>query len=151
MQKQYNKNVKYFDYQVGEKVWIKKKVYKPGENRKLSPRKIGPWIVVRKCSNGVNFEIENEKDKKRKIIHHNRLYPFNKSKRIHKVPIERELQSDNDISSSEEETEGDIVPADSEDEAEIVEPRYPTRNRRQPERDGYVSWDVVDSSLTGDS
>ena len=35
MQKQYNREIKFFDYKVGEKVWIKKKTYKPGENRKL--------------------------------------------------------------------------------------------------------------------
>ena len=74
MQKEYNKKVQFFDYKAGEG-WMKKKRFKPGENRKLSPRKTGPWTVIRKCNNGVNCEIENDKNKKQNIIHHNRLYP----------------------------------------------------------------------------
>ena len=86
MQKEYNKKVQFFDYKTGEKVWMKKKRFKPGENRKLSPRKTGPWTVIRKCNNGVNFEIENDKNKKRNIIHHNRLFPYDRKK-----PVSAEL------------------------------------------------------------
>ena len=45
MMRQYNKNVKFFDYQAGDKVWVKRRHYKPGENRKLSPRNTGPWTI----------------------------------------------------------------------------------------------------------
>ena len=118
---------------------LRKKTYKPGENRKLSPTKIGPWIVLRKCSNGVNFEIENEKDRKRKIIHHNRLQPYFRSRSPEKVTAERFDSPSNTDSSSSDEDETALIPVS----------RYPIRNRRQPDRDGYISWDVVDTALDG--
>ena len=74
MMKQYNKNVRFFDYKPGEKVWVKRRYFKPGENRKLAPRKSGPWTIVEKKPNGVNFKIQNEKQTK--IIHHDRLVPY---------------------------------------------------------------------------
>ena len=77
MQSQCNKKLNFFDYKVGAKVWVKKKNYKTGENRKLAPRKTGPWTIWRKCNNGVNYEVVNDSDKKVKIIHHNILYPYN--------------------------------------------------------------------------
>ena len=136
MQNQYNRKIKCFDYKVGEKVCVKKKTHKPGENRKLSPRKIGPWIVLRKCSNGVNFEIENEKDRRRTIIYHNRLQPYFRSRSPEKVMTERFDSPSNTDSSSSDEDETTLVP----------EPPYPTRNRRQPNPDG-MGWDVVDNAL----
>ena len=36
---------------------IKYKHYKTGENRKLAPRRGGPWIVLEKLPNGVNFKV----------------------------------------------------------------------------------------------
>ena len=75
MMKQYNKNIMFFDYKPGEQVWVKRKRFKPGENRKLAPRKSGPWTVVEKLPNGVNFRIINEK-KDTKVIHHDRLIPY---------------------------------------------------------------------------
>ena len=56
--KQYNKKLKFNDYIEGDKVWLKAKYYKTGENRKLAPRRGGPWTVLRKLPNGVNFEIK---------------------------------------------------------------------------------------------
>ena len=54
---------------------MKNKHYKSGENRKLAPRRNGPWIVLRKLPNGVNFQIENSR-KEQKVVHHDRLLPF---------------------------------------------------------------------------
>ena len=45
-----------------------------GGGRKLSPRKSGPWIILAKKQNGVNFEIVNDKQQM-EIIHHDRLIP----------------------------------------------------------------------------
>ena len=64
MQKQYNKNVRFNNYKVGDKAWLKVKHYKTGENRKLSPRKTGPWTILEKLPNGVNFRVINDLSKK---------------------------------------------------------------------------------------
>ena len=37
MQRQYNKKLNFYDYQPGDRAWLKKKHYKTGENRKLAP------------------------------------------------------------------------------------------------------------------
>ena len=137
MQKEYNKKVQFFDYKAGETVWMKKKRFKPGENRKLSPRKTGPWTVIRKCNNGVNFEIENDKNKKRNIIHHNRLYPYDRKK-----PVSAELIA-NDADTEEYESEISSSSEESQVENEPIR-RYPLRSRRAPNREGYISWDVID-------
>ena len=68
----HNKNLRFFDYKAGEKVWLKMKHYKSGENRKLSPRQSGPWTVMEKLPNGVNFCIVNDSTKNEKIVHHDR-------------------------------------------------------------------------------
>ena len=73
MRKQYNKKIKVYDYKIGQSVWLKKKYYKTGESRKLSPRRTGPREIVEKMSNGVNFKIRNT------IVHHDRLTHVKKS------------------------------------------------------------------------
>ena len=55
---------------------LKVKYYKTGENRKLAPRYSGPWTVLRKLPNGVNFEIYNTNTSAKKIVHHDRPIPF---------------------------------------------------------------------------
>ena len=75
MQRHYNKNIHFNDYREGQKVWLKNKHYKSGENRKLAPRRNVPWITLRKLPNGVNFQIENSR-KEQKVVHHDRLLPF---------------------------------------------------------------------------
>ena len=74
MQRQYNKNLRFIDYAKGQKVWLKVKYYKSGENQKLSPRRNGPWSVVDKLPNGVNFRIKNDRNEE-KVVHHDRIYP----------------------------------------------------------------------------
>ena len=76
MQAQYNQKLRFIDHQDGDKVWLKVKFYKTGENRKLAPRRGGPWTVLRKLPNRVNFEIQNDKTKEKKIVHHDRLTPL---------------------------------------------------------------------------
>ena len=67
-QQHYYKNIRYVDYIVGQKVWLKVKHYKTGEHRKLAPRRDGPWTVIEKLPNGVNFRIENSHKEKRLFI-----------------------------------------------------------------------------------
>ena len=74
MQQQYNRNLCFINYSEGQQVWLKVKHYKTGENRKLAPRRDGPWKIISKLPNGVNFQIENSR-KERKIVHHDRLSP----------------------------------------------------------------------------
>ena len=76
MQAKYNKNLRFINHQEGEKVLLKVKHYKTWENRKLAPRYSGPWTVLRKVPNGVNFEIYNPNTSAKKIMHHDRLIPF---------------------------------------------------------------------------
>ena len=76
MMKQDNKNIRFHNYADGDNVWLKIKHFKTGESRKLSPRRNGPWIVIKKLPNGVNFEIRNKHTSETKIVHHNRLSPI---------------------------------------------------------------------------
>ena len=73
MQQQYNMNIRFNDYKLGEKVWLKTKQYKSGEHRKLSPQRNGPWRVLEKLPNGVNFRIINDQTRQSKLVHHDRL------------------------------------------------------------------------------
>ena len=74
MQQYYNKNIRFHNYVVGEKVWLRKKLYKVGENKKLSPRRTGPWTVVERKENGVTFRIKSGNTEK--VVHHNRMVPI---------------------------------------------------------------------------
>ena len=62
MQRQYNKKLRFVAYQNGQKVWLKVKHYKTGENQKLAPRSTGPFTVVERMPNGVNFRIINDEN-----------------------------------------------------------------------------------------
>ncbi len=57
-------------------MWLSVKYYKTGENRKLSPRRRGPWTVMQKLPNVLNFKIFNNHTRETKIVHHDRLTPF---------------------------------------------------------------------------
>ena len=132
MMRQYNKNIKYFNYLPGEGVWVKRRNFKPGESRKLAPRKSGPWTIVEKKSNGVNFEIVNSKGES-KIIHHDRLVPINqyqhkkktnfpKTQNITDTPQNKETEpAPNFIYSSEDSSDDECVPGESGSETEREE------------------------------
>ena len=45
MRQSYNKSIRLHRYTIGDKVWLRNKYYKPGENPKLAPRRSGPWSV----------------------------------------------------------------------------------------------------------
>ena len=59
MQAQYYQKIRFINYKVGDKVWLKVKHYKTDKIRKLAPRRRGPWTVTKKLPNGVTFEIMN--------------------------------------------------------------------------------------------
>ena len=162
MIKQYNKKLKFNDYVEGDKVWLKVKFYKTGENRKLAPRRGGPWVVVRKLPNGVNFEIKNVATREVKIVHHDRLTPVREHDTHQptqlcrgEVPTlhpsatdtESDTESDDgtfrgDASHSDyEPSSADESSADSEVNEE--ERRYPSRNRTQRNIPGAVPWSAV--------
>lgn len=154
MQRHYNKNIRFNDYKEGQKVWLKNKHYKSGENRKLAPRRNGPWFVLRKLPNGVNFRIENSR-KEQKVVHHDRLLPF--------IERDAELMSDEEpnqielseeelsvVSESSSESSASDYEEDLQDELnqqlqeDIVARRnYPRRNRRVRELPDAIPWNVI--------
>ena len=155
MQKQYNKNLNFKDYAQGEKVWLKVKYYKTGENRKLSPRRNGPWTVLFKMPNGVNFRIVNDKSREEKVVHHDRLSPV-KGAIIPSALPSAPVDPTTDSSDSDSDAHSGYVPSSnssSEDDLPDeggIEPqasRYPRRNRQQRSIPGGVSWNEVDNGL----
>ena len=65
----HNQNTRFNTYSPRENVCLKQKLYRTGENRKLAPRRDGPWTVTKWLPNGVNFLIRNS-DGEQKIVHH---------------------------------------------------------------------------------
>ena len=73
MKRCFDEKTNFHVLQEGDKVWLRKKCYKTGENKKLSPRRTGPWTIAENLANGVNFRITIDGDKTEKVVHHNRL------------------------------------------------------------------------------
>ena len=153
MKKDYDKNIRIYDYKEGSKVWLKVKHYKSGETRKLSPRRTGPWTVVRKLPNGVNFEITNDASKEKKIVHHDRLSPakirvLDSDATSDLVPVPQRTNFPRGNADYSSESESDISDIDADVEFDGNEPaveprRYPRRPRAQRHIPGAVSWDEV--------
>ena len=151
MQQHYNKKIRYIDYIVGQKVWLKVKHYKTGENRKLAPRRVGPWTIVEKLPNGVNFRIENSL-KERKVVHHDRLVPVvqNEPSTIPsnhcRLPTEpspdnSDQYSASDYSDTELECESDSSDeSDTEEDHERLRPRREIRTRQLS---GTIPWSAL--------
>ena len=134
MVKQYNTNLKVFKYSLEDKVWLQKKTFKKDENKKLAPRKSGPWTVTKICPNGVNYQITEDRSGNTKVVHHNRIVPIKQGKdSTHSCFPFHETE----MSSSSEE--------DEHEEDSEVERRYPVRNRPQRIVPGTISWDVLDA------
>ena len=148
-------NIKY--YNIGDKVWLRKKFYKAGENRKLSPRRTGPWTVTAIMGNGIDFGIKLDGSLTEKVVHHNRLMPVKKSNVQAYVPTNvtagrfqtptvplpedgvNKPVSENDTTDSEHSINEDRYASDEE-----VEPRYPVRQRPQRVIPGAIPWDAID-------
>ena len=144
MQAQYNKNIRFIDHKAGDKVWLKVKYYKTGENRKLAPRRRGPWTVIKKLPNGVNFEIVNDQTRDKKIVHHDRLSPIregteeegearhitiNRRTSIKgRKPDNSDASDSTDSESSDSDDSNDYSP-DTDDDNQVQHRQYPLRNR----------------------
>lgn len=162
MQSHYNRKLRVVDYRVGQNVWLQTKHYKTGENRKLAPRRNGPWKITAKLPNAVNFEIANARGEK-KIVHHNRMSPVTERTDNHadgssveedvypseRAPVENSAESS--TSSSEEETySSDHSFSDDDQDREVEEAgdnhirrAYPLRVRRQRRISDCLPWDAI--------
>ena len=173
MQAQYNKNLRFHDYKEGDQVWLKVKYYKTGENRKLSPRRNGPWTVLRKLPNGVNFEILKDKTQEQKIVHHDRLSPCKiipfvepsigypnrpttttgsaKGKNVVNDTVYSSVNSEESSKDSEEsasseseiEYDNDSDTEVSDNDHEIPDRRYPQRQRRARQLPENIPWNAI--------
>ena len=98
MKNMYDKKTthKFSPYAMGDKVWLRKKCYKTGENRKLSPRRTGPWTVIETFPNLVNFRIKLGNIEN--VVHYNRLSPVKESPVTNTVDVtEANRTRNNDI------------------------------------------------------
>ena len=172
MQAQYNKNLRFHDYKEGDQVWLKVQYYKTGENRKLSPRRNGPWTVIRKLPNGVNFEILNDKTRDRKIVHHDRLSPCKitpfvepsigypnqqttstgsaKGKNVVNDTIYPSANSESSKDSEESASSESEIEYDNDSDTdifdndhEIPDRRYPQRQRRARQLPENIPWNAI--------
>ena len=151
MQAKYNKGLRVHEYEPGTKVWMARKFFKTGESRKLSPRRGGPWTVLQKMPNGVNFRVRCDKSGEEKIVHHDRLYPVNKET-VDVKPARGPIRHPDQNSSSSDSDDGSDFAlslsdfsTDDEQPGTLRTPRrYPTRVRTQREIPGAVSWDHVE-------
>ena len=142
-------------------MWLKKKHYRTGENRKLAPRRDGRWTVTERLPNGVNFSIRHS-NSEQKIVHHNRLSPASKddlpdegkipasvTSQDHDQLNERyclsvcydSLEEDNSDESDSEADENASVDSNMEEQEDIAARRYPARNRQARKLTGVVPWD----------
>ncbi len=141
MQQQYNRNLRFIDYSEGQQVWLKVKHYKTGENRKLAPRRDGPWKIISKLPNGVNFQIENSR-KERKIVHHDRLLPvidngFRNDRIPNATSSESELSEDSaDYSDSDSGADGEV-------ENDDLNRERPRRQRQQRFLPDTIPWGAL--------
>ena len=136
-------------------MWVKLKHYKTGESRKLSPRRTGPWTIVEKLPNGVNFKVSNDSTKAQQVFHHDRLSPVKTSEELDSrivdpgrarakkdAPGQPKLPAETDTDETESDS-GDDVDSANPDDADDDEPRYPRRVRFPRQIEGAIPWDVV--------
>ena len=115
MQQQYNMNFRFNDYKPGEKVWLKTKHYKSGEHRKLSPRRNGPWRILDKLPNRVNFRIIKDQTRKSKLVHHDRLSPVRESELSFPNPLDLNMPPNRNSHNSEHNSFSECDSSDSSD------------------------------------
>ena len=150
MKRNYDKSVRLNEYSAGSQVWLRKKCYKTGENKKLSPRRTGPWTILKKFPNGVNFRIKRNGSSEEKVIHHDRLYPVKNARNL--IDGEDENVSDDDVRFNVE-SSSSSNPSDNENEEVINNNnnnnnnqrnlRYPQRDRRPRIIPGAIPWNVI--------
>ena len=149
MMAHYNQKILFHDYRPDDKAWLKKKCFKPGESRKLAPRKTGPWTIIRKLPNGVNFEIQNDRTKVKKIVHHNRLSPVTSGVDNRRNLAENDLEGYSTDSSSsysdsvEENENSEQSDGSANGDNPPINQRYPQRTRTARIIEGAIPWDSV--------
>ena len=145
MKQQYNKSIRVHNYIEGQQVWLKCKYYKTGESKKLAPRKSGPWTIVKILENGVNFEIKRNNNNKKTVVHHDRLIPLKESFSETDSSTDRSVENDNQNASIyETDSDNEDGEANLAHDAQLVERRYPIRERTQREIPGAIPWSAID-------
>ena len=149
MQKQYNKRLRVMDYKSGDRVWMTTRFFKSVESRKLSPRRNGPWTILERLPNGVNFRVRHDRSREEKVVHHDRLYPVKGGEDLNHDQSSEPSDSDSDTD-FDEATSSVFSPEDAASSDELSdspaasrERRYPARDRVQREIPGAIPWDVV--------
>ena len=156
MRNNYNrKATEHHDYNEGDEVWLKKKCYKTGENRKLSPRKTGPWVITKKYDNLVNFKIQMGNVEK--VVHYNRIVPtrgllINRTNTCNKNKTLETQKLPSNIPGNPNSGESDVeLDTASEPEIDIEEDvprrRYPERARIQRQIPGAVPWEAIGDNV----
>ncbi|XP_013384354.1 intron-binding protein aquarius-like [Lingula anatina] len=100
--KVYDKWAHHHPYREGDKVWLLVMVSKT-RHRKLALPWEGPYIVKKRFQNaegmpGVTYRIQHEVTKKKMVVHHNRLKPYEAPR------IPNPLQADSDYVTEEDES-----------------------------------------------
>ena len=141
-------------YSLHDRAWLLKKLLKSGENRKLSPRRTGPWTIVKLYPNGGNFRIENGAGDSL-VVHHNRLTPYKPRLQITSPsPLTpdtsmegsalKEDDTDAEVAEESGTEESSEVSEESDTEESTEAPRrYPLRRRRQRVIPDAIPWDTL--------
>ena len=140
MAKQYNKSLNVYRYSLHDMVWLLKRVFKTGENRKLSPHRTGPSTIVKLYPNGVNFRIENDAGDSL-VVHRNRLTPY---KPRLQITSPSSLTPDTSMEGSALKEESSEVSEESDTEESSEAPRrYPLCRRRQRVIPDAIPWETL--------
>ena len=138
MKKSYNKSIRFNNYSIGDKVWLRNKSFKPGQSAKLAPRRSGPWSIIEVLPNKRNFRVKNDSNGKTKVIHHDRIAPVRST--VHESESE---ESSSEV--EEEEEENESADSDVHDEPIDQQHRYPRRNRIPRRIPGAIPWDAIEN------
>ena len=119
--------------------------------KKVDPRRSGPWTVLEKFPNKVNFRIREDATGKIKVVHHNRLSPV-KSKNDGDTSSAKESGEGGNpsIFTDNESTSSSFQSSSEESENEEENPdqetrRYPLRQRQQRIIHEAIPWEVLDN------
>ena len=72
----YDHKVQQNSYGVGDLVWFYEPRRKKGKNKKLSRPWKGPYVIIKKLNDFI-FRIQLNPKTKPKVVHHDRLKPYN--------------------------------------------------------------------------
>ena len=148
MKANYDANTRVNTYAVGDKVWLTKKHFKPGQSAKLAPRRTGPWSVTAILPGGVTYGISLDGTNKSLVVHHNRLTPvYTDNDNSDDSSEDEDLDDNNDDVQS----TGAAESSEEEEDIDIENPaqhRYPRRNRVPRQIEGAIPWDAIELEPT---